>query len=254
MPRKVGTARIQMRVSMGRENDAFEDLIPVRILVSPETAAVAEFGRLRFTGFVAGMLWLVVHLINLISFRNRLLVLWGHGELFFPSVAPPPAVPAADGPTVQSAEPSASVPAADELVAELTPEHSVMGAVDEQPAAPDIIGYDACRMATVSNVQTLANALPEAVFIGSMVPEPASGWPYVQLLRALREPAGPKAVAAAIVEAYAASVDAPDWCLVAVRGTGDAFVDGDRSDTNTNLDEYSRFTFRSRCSSSPLTG
>ncbi|HEU4521242.1 MAG TPA: MG2 domain-containing protein, partial [Thermoanaerobaculia bacterium] len=37
--RKVGTARIQMRVSMGRENDAFEDLIPVRILVSPETSA-----------------------------------------------------------------------------------------------------------------------------------------------------------------------------------------------------------------------
>ena len=35
----VGTARIQMRVSMGRENDAFEDVIPVRILVSPETTA-----------------------------------------------------------------------------------------------------------------------------------------------------------------------------------------------------------------------
>jgi len=142
--------------------------------------------------------------------RNRLLVLWGHGELFFPSVASPPAVPAAD-----------------ELVAQLTPEDSVMGSVAQQPATPDIIGYDACRMATVSNVQTLANTLPEAVFIGSMVPEPASGWPYVQLLRALREPAGPKAVAAAIVEAYAASVDAPDWCLVAVSLAGVAAL-GDK--------------------------
>ncbi|HET7705847.1 MAG TPA: alpha-2-macroglobulin family protein [Thermoanaerobaculia bacterium] len=35
----VGTARLQMRVTMGRENDAFEDVVPVRILVSPETAA-----------------------------------------------------------------------------------------------------------------------------------------------------------------------------------------------------------------------
>ena len=34
-----GTARIQMRVSMRRESDAFEDVIPVRVLVSPETVA-----------------------------------------------------------------------------------------------------------------------------------------------------------------------------------------------------------------------
>ena len=43
------------------------------------SAAVADFGKLRFSGFVAWMLWLVVHLMNLVSFRNRLLVLvqWG---------------------------------------------------------------------------------------------------------------------------------------------------------------------------------
>jgi NADH dehydrogenase len=43
------------------------------------SAAVADFGKLHFSGFVAWMLWLVVHLINLVSFRNRLLVLvqWG---------------------------------------------------------------------------------------------------------------------------------------------------------------------------------
>jgi uncharacterized protein YfaS (alpha-2-macroglobulin family) len=35
----VGDARIRMRVQMGRENDAFEDIIPVRVLVSPETVA-----------------------------------------------------------------------------------------------------------------------------------------------------------------------------------------------------------------------
>jgi len=39
----VGTARLQMRVSMGAERDAFEDSIPVRVLVTPET--VAAYGE-----------------------------------------------------------------------------------------------------------------------------------------------------------------------------------------------------------------
>jgi NADH dehydrogenase len=39
------------------------------------SAAVADFGKLRVSGFLAWMLWLVVHLMNLVSFRNRLLVL-----------------------------------------------------------------------------------------------------------------------------------------------------------------------------------
>lgn len=43
------------------------------------SAAVADFGKLRFGGFFAWILWLVVHLVQLVSFRNRLLVLvqWG---------------------------------------------------------------------------------------------------------------------------------------------------------------------------------
>jgi NADH dehydrogenase len=39
------------------------------------SAAVADFGRLHFSGFLAWIMWLVVHLMNLVSFRNRLLVL-----------------------------------------------------------------------------------------------------------------------------------------------------------------------------------
>jgi NADH dehydrogenase len=38
------------------------------------SAAVADFGPLRFSGFVAWVLWLFVHLMNLVSFRNRVLV------------------------------------------------------------------------------------------------------------------------------------------------------------------------------------
>ncbi|HUP60354.1 MAG TPA: alpha-2-macroglobulin family protein [Thermoanaerobaculia bacterium] len=47
--KSVGVARIRMRVKMGREADAFEDVIPVRVIVSPETVAaygeVPEGGR-----------------------------------------------------------------------------------------------------------------------------------------------------------------------------------------------------------------
>lgn len=41
----VGGARIQMRVTMGSERDAFEDTIPVRVLVTPET--VAAYGEAK---------------------------------------------------------------------------------------------------------------------------------------------------------------------------------------------------------------
>jgi NADH dehydrogenase len=73
--------------------------------------AVADFGRLRFSGFFAWLLWLFVHLINLVGFDNRLLVLlqWGFnyftrnrsarlitGPSPFPLVEPGP-TPSGDG-------------------------------------------------------------------------------------------------------------------------------------------------------------
>ena len=39
------------------------------------SAAVAELGRFRFSGFVAWLLWLFVHIMYLVGFENRLLVL-----------------------------------------------------------------------------------------------------------------------------------------------------------------------------------
>ena len=38
-------------------------------------AAVAVLGRLRFSGLLAWLAWLTVHIFFLIGFRNRLLVL-----------------------------------------------------------------------------------------------------------------------------------------------------------------------------------
>jgi NADH dehydrogenase len=52
------------------------------------SAAVAElFGR-AFTGFLAWIIWLAVHLFQLIGFRNRLIVLinWAWSYLFFERV------------------------------------------------------------------------------------------------------------------------------------------------------------------------
>jgi NADH dehydrogenase len=37
-------------------------------------AAVAEFGKLHISGFIAWLAWLFVHILFLIGFRNRLLV------------------------------------------------------------------------------------------------------------------------------------------------------------------------------------
>ena len=48
-------------------------------------AAVAHLGRWNFTGFLAWWVWLVVHLVQLIGFRNRLIVLinWAWDYIFY---------------------------------------------------------------------------------------------------------------------------------------------------------------------------
>lgn len=48
-------------------------------------SAVCQIGRLQLTGFPAWVVWLIVHLVQLISFRNRMLVLinWTWDYLFF---------------------------------------------------------------------------------------------------------------------------------------------------------------------------
>jgi NADH dehydrogenase len=83
-------------------------------------AAVADFGKLHISGFLAWLMWLFVHIMFLVGFRNRLLVLiewawayftyqrsarlitgstdlpgWGGGEITR-GEAPPQAKPAAD--------------------------------------------------------------------------------------------------------------------------------------------------------------
>jgi NADH dehydrogenase len=44
-----------------------------------KSSAVAQFGKVKLSGFVAWAMWLFIHLMNIVNFRNRLLVLmqWG---------------------------------------------------------------------------------------------------------------------------------------------------------------------------------
>jgi NADH dehydrogenase len=55
------------------------------LAVIGRAAGVADFGRLHFHGFVAWLLWLFVHLMYLVEFRNRLIVFirWGFQYLTF---------------------------------------------------------------------------------------------------------------------------------------------------------------------------
>jgi NADH dehydrogenase len=47
------------------------------------SAAVAQIGRLRFTGYFAWLVWAVVHIAWLIGFRNRFVVLFEWAWLYF---------------------------------------------------------------------------------------------------------------------------------------------------------------------------
>ena len=51
-------------------------------------AAVANIGRRQYTGFVAWVIWLFIHLFFLIGFRNRLGVLinWAWNYIFYERV------------------------------------------------------------------------------------------------------------------------------------------------------------------------
>jgi NADH dehydrogenase, FAD-containing subunit len=48
-------------------------------------SAVAELGAVRLSGFFGWLMWLSFHLVNVISFRSRILVLvnWAWDYLFY---------------------------------------------------------------------------------------------------------------------------------------------------------------------------
>ncbi|MFP3852956.1 MAG: NAD(P)/FAD-dependent oxidoreductase [Anaerolineales bacterium] len=69
----------------GKEPEAFEYRDPGSLATIGRNAAVASVKGFRFSGFIAWVVWLVVHLIQLIGFRNRVLVLvnWAWDYFFY---------------------------------------------------------------------------------------------------------------------------------------------------------------------------
>ncbi len=68
-------ARNIRRTIEGRELVLFEYKDPGSLATIGRNAAVARVKGINFSGFVAWLVWLVVHLIWLVGFRNRLLVM-----------------------------------------------------------------------------------------------------------------------------------------------------------------------------------
>lgn len=64
-------------------NFTYQD--PGALATIGRSAAVAHLGRWNFTGFLAWITWLVVHILQLIGFRNRLVVLinWAWEYIFY---------------------------------------------------------------------------------------------------------------------------------------------------------------------------
>lgn len=68
-------ARNIMRLIEGAETLPFSYADKGMLATIGRSRAVAQLGRLRFRGWIAWVLWLVVHIFFLIGFRNRLMVL-----------------------------------------------------------------------------------------------------------------------------------------------------------------------------------
>jgi NADH dehydrogenase len=97
-----GTAAAKniLRQIKGEEPAAFAYHDKGRMATIGRNAAAVHVAGRSFTGFIAWLLWLVIHLMNLMGFRNRLIVLlnwvWDYLlmeraiRLIIPSEAPPP--------------------------------------------------------------------------------------------------------------------------------------------------------------------
>lgn len=72
-----------LRAIRGQEGKPFRYTDKGNLATLGRNHAIAEIGRLRFTGFVAWVLWLAVHLYYLIGFRNRALVLANWAYSYF---------------------------------------------------------------------------------------------------------------------------------------------------------------------------
>ena len=69
----------------GRSTPTFRYVDKGTLATIGRASAVADFGRIRLSGWIAWMAWLLIHLMYLVGFQNRLLVLirWAYSYLTF---------------------------------------------------------------------------------------------------------------------------------------------------------------------------
>lgn len=79
---KFAAKLIAVRVA-GREPPHFHYHDLGNLATIGRSAAVAEFGKLHVSGFFAWLMWLFIHLLKLVGFGNRLLVLMQWGWNYF---------------------------------------------------------------------------------------------------------------------------------------------------------------------------
>jgi NADH:ubiquinone reductase (H+-translocating) len=79
------TARNILRISKGENPEPFHYKDPGLLATIGRNAAVARIWGLSFSGFIAWVIWVFLHIYRLIGFRNRLLVLinWAWEYFFY---------------------------------------------------------------------------------------------------------------------------------------------------------------------------
>jgi NADH dehydrogenase len=70
------TAENIVRTLKGKPREAFQYQDKGSLATIGRAAAVADFGKVKLSGFIAWLAWLVIHIFFLIGFRNRFLVLF----------------------------------------------------------------------------------------------------------------------------------------------------------------------------------
>jgi NADH dehydrogenase len=78
-------ATVIAALAAGRAPRPFEYHDPGMMATIGRNSAVAQIGRLRLSGFPGWVLWLTVHLLNIVTFRARLVALlnWAYDYLFY---------------------------------------------------------------------------------------------------------------------------------------------------------------------------
>lgn len=81
------TAKNIRKILRGESPERFQYKDPGLLATIGRNAAVARIWGLSFSGFIAWVIWVVLHIYRLIGFRNRLLVLinWGWDYFFYDS-------------------------------------------------------------------------------------------------------------------------------------------------------------------------